>query len=231
MAVNFAGNPDKSTIPNTDSIFSGVSTWTWACWIRTTQTTSANSSNAFQRPPILGTVQGSGDTNDALLQINGGNLAWYDEVQSSNNNVDTGYAVNDGTWRHVGVSRAASGSLVLYGDGVARHTQGSQNTATKRNIAHEIAGAVWTANNYFVGDVAEVAMWHGVALSVKEFAILAKGFSPLCLLNQLGSLVVYQDLMRNLNRPGIGPVATATGSPSVISHPPIRYPNSKRQVA
>jgi hypothetical protein len=39
-------------------------------------------------------------------------------------------------------------------------------------------------------------------------------------------LVLYKDLMRDLNR-GIGPTLTAVNAPSIVPHPPLVYPSSR----
>jgi hypothetical protein len=86
-------------------------------------------------------------------------------------------------------------------------------------------GAIVRASNpaYSTGEVAEVAVW-SAALSDEEIALLAKGFSPLCLWWRWPSLVLYQDLIRPLNRLAIGPTFTATGSPTIVPHPRSIHP-------
>jgi hypothetical protein len=81
------------------------------------------------------------------------------------------------------------------------------------------------ATGLFEGDIAEVAIWNA-ALTDEEIAVLAKGFSPLCLWHRLPNLVLYQDLIRPLDRPGIGPAMTAMGGTSVAAHPRMIYPAS-----
>jgi hypothetical protein len=51
---------------------------------------------------------------------------------------------------------------------------------------------------------------------------MARGFSPLFFRR---GLVFYRDLVRDLNRPSIGPALSAGGSPTVVPHPRIFYPS------
>lgn len=73
---------------------------------------------------------------------------------------------------------------------------------------------------YFDGAMAEFALWNA-ALGSSEIGWLANGRSPISLTHRLGSLVAYQDLIRPLNHPGIGPAASANGGTGVTDHAPV----------
>ncbi|MCA9239020.1 MAG: LamG domain-containing protein [Planctomycetales bacterium] len=77
----------------------------------------------------------------------------------------------------------------------------------------------------FPGAVAEVAIW-AEELSQAEEQTLTLGVSPLALTHRLGSLLLLQDLVRPLDRPGVGPSMTVAGSPGVAPHPGIVSPGS-----
>ena len=68
-------------------------------------------------------------------------------------------------------------------------------------------------------DVAEIAIIDGL-LSDNEIAMLAKGCSMLTL-PSAAMLLTYHDCIRGINRPGVGPVASSAGTPTVVDQPPI----------
>lgn len=70
----------------------------------------------------------------------------------------------------------------------------------------------------FSGAMAEFAIWSD-ELTVAEENALALGASPLALTNRIGSLLLYQDLIRPIDRPGVGVGMTVVGSPAVTAHP------------
>jgi hypothetical protein len=83
----------------------------------------------------------------------------------------------------------------------------------------------------FYGQIAEAAIWAATGvenMGDREVDMLADGHSPLCLREWLPYLVLYQDLIRPLNRPGLGPTFSAAGSPGVTRHPRGFYPTSLR---
>lgn len=65
-------------------------------------------------------------------------------------------------------------------------------------------------------DTAEVAVF-AAALSADEIAMLGEGF-PVLALPQAHALLAYHDLVRGINRPGIGAVAAFVGTPAVVDH-------------
>jgi hypothetical protein len=110
----------------------------------------------------------------------------------------------------------------------------SASSASKvpTGIAETLAGAsrISSPFNHFQGRLAEAAIWAGSGvenMDATEAAILAKGFAPRCLGRWRANLVLYQDLIRPLNRPGTGPAMTEVGSPATAAHPRIIYPTSQ----
>ena len=57
---------------------------------------------------------------------------------------------------------------------------------------------------------------------LRPTAALANGVSPLALARS-HSLVVYQDLITRLNRPGLGPTLSAAAGASYVGHPRMLY--------
>jgi len=82
---------------------------------------------------------------------------------------------------------------------------------------------------FFDGLLAEIAIWD-VALADYEIALLATGLNPLCSTSRIVNLVLYQDLIRSPNRPGIGPNVSITGT-TVADHPRIIAPIGLQAVA
>lgn len=79
------------------------------------------------------------------------------------------------------------------------------------------------------GKIAEVAFWDGAGaenMGLEEAAILAQGYSPLCLTNYLPNLAFYQPLVRDENWNSIGLDLTPENSPDVTDHPRIIYPGA-----
>jgi len=92
---------------------------------------------------------------------------------------------------------------------------------------HIGASRIASPFNHFFGRLAEAAIWAGSGVAnmgAADAALLAAGFSPLCLGRWLPNLVLYQDLVRPIDRPGKGPAMTEVGSPGVAAHPRMVYP-------
>jgi len=126
-------------------------------------------------------------------------------------------------WHHAAAVYVSSSQRHVYLDGANKGSStvtavpSGQDTTS---IGHIVFS---TPSGFFAGDIAEAAIWN-TALSDAEIAILGSGFSPLCLTHRLPNLVLYQDLIRPLDRPGIGPVLTASGGTASADHPRIIYP-------
>jgi len=124
-------------------------------------------------------------------------------------------------WRHGAAVFASGNQRYAYLDGGGKGTNSVSVTPASINRTDVGRGIV----GYFPGDVAEVAVWNA-ALSDLEIAALAQGFSPLCLLHRLANLVLYQNLIRPLNHPGIGPLMSAAGGATAATHPRMIHPRS-----
>jgi hypothetical protein len=131
----------------------------------------------------------------------------------------TSTTFTNGQWHHAAGVFVANNERQAYLNGGGKGT--SVVSAAPVGVNH--TDLAHGAYSLFAGDIAEAAIWN-VALTDEEIAVLAKGFSPLCLWHRLPNLVVYQDLMRPLNRPGIGPAMTAVGGTNIADHPRMIYP-------
>ena len=137
----------------------------------------------------------------------------------------TGLSVSTGVWQHVCVAISSSQAR-LYLDG-ASFTNNVSHTTANINAAGDLArdSLVDSTHTSFNGSIAEPAIWTA-SLSDAECLALSKRVSPLRLSNRLANLVLYKDMIRDLNR-GFGPTLTAVNAPSVVAHPPLIYPSSR----
>jgi hypothetical protein len=126
-----------------------------------------------------------------------------------------------GQWHHVAGVFEADDLRRVYLDG------GSIGTSSSSRIFdgadQTVLGNISSSDAV---DVAEIAVIDG-ALSEEQIAILASGFSILCL-PSVARLMTYHDCLRGINRPGVGPVATNSGTPSVTAHPRVMWSSGGR---
>ncbi len=152
-----------------------------------------------------------------------------------------------------GSSFAAAGTTATYSAGAWHHAFAVWYTSTDRKVWLDGGGVgtngtmcspagiaetclaasrIGTPMLYFKGSLAEAAIWAGSGvenMGATEAATLAKGFSPRSLGRWLPNLVLYQDLVRPVNRPGTGPAMTEVGSPASAAHPRVLYPTGGSQ--
>jgi flagellin-like protein len=143
-------------------------TFTWEFWMKSTQ--NDGSSAYYNSVVMFGTVQGSGDTNDALLLNHYGKLAWYDEIGGGSYN--TGVTINDGEWHHIVVTKSG-GTLTFYKDGASVGTRGTGSGSIKSGNL-EIAKANWNTNKYYIGTIDEFRIWNK-ALNASEIQKIYSG--------------------------------------------------------
>jgi len=139
----------------------------------------------------------------------------------------TSLFVATGVWQHVCVAISSSQArLYLYG---VSFTNNVSHTTVNIDEAGDLARDPFpdAFHTSFNGAVAEAAIWTA-ALSDAECLALSKRLSPLALRHHLHSLVLYKDLIRDLNR-GVGPTISAVNGPSVVAHPPLIYPVNRLQ--
>ena len=137
----------------------------------------------------------------------------------------TGLYVSTGVWQHACMAISSSQAR-LYLNGASFTNNVSHSTANI-NAAGDLARdpLVDSAHTSFNGSVAEAAIWTA-SLTDAECLALSKRVSPLWLTNRLQNLVMYKDMIRDLNR-GSGPTLTAVNAPTVVAHPPMLYPQSR----
>jgi len=132
-----------------------------------------------------------------------------------------------GTWHHAFGVWYSSTDRQVWLDGGAHGTNGVSRLPTSIGETCLGAARVSLPFTHFKGRIAEAAVWAGSGvenIGAPEAAMLAAGLSPRCLGRWLPRLVLYQDLLRPINRPGIGPVLTEVNSPAVVEHPRVIYP-------
>lgn len=178
---------------------------TIACFMRRNTSSTSRTLVAFDSASTTDRFRmGISDSNEPFAQVSNGST--------------TGTAIHAtqttlGQWHHVCSVFSSTSSRKIYLDG---------GTPTTHSAYYSVSGingvrlGAWQEGSsglsrFFSGDLAEVAVWD-VALSDAEVAQLAQGHSPLSLTHRLRHLVIYQDLVRALNRPRIGPDTSAYGT-------------------
>lgn len=137
-------------------------------------------------------------------------------------------ALNDTAWHHIAwVFEAGSATgLRLYLDGV--QDPHVTSTVGHSSLTADTSDVQWGFNQagvQFQGAMADGLICDS-ALTASDIARLASRFSAMSVPGVRNSLVVYQDFIRDANRPGIGPAATTAGTLGVEAHPPLWFPPS-----
>lgn len=132
----------------------------------------------------------------------------------SNSTANSTVSMTPGQWHHVtGVFESATSRRV--------YLDGGNSGSSFASRAYDGFDRHYVGN--FGADLIEVsdAVVFATALSTPQIALLARGFSPLSL-PAARDLLSYQNCLRRLNWPGVGPSASATLAPSVVAHPRLR---------
>jgi hypothetical protein len=139
----------------------------------------------------------------------------------------TGLSLAVGVWQHACVAITSTQARLYLG------ANSFTNDVSHSSVAIDAAGDVgrdpFAAGVTFDGSIAEPAIWN-LALSDAECRTLSLGISPLALKDRLPNLVLHKDLLRDVNR-GRGPTLTPANGPSVVAHPSIRNPQSRRRTS
>ncbi len=151
-AYGFDGEDDYIDLGH---FMDGARNFTWVSWAKTS--ISVDPTSRFEMPVILGTVQGGGDTEDALLGVDNGNLGWYNEI--GDEYLISDKKINDNKYRHVLVRREAESSTDLFIDG-NREVSGRAGSEGINDNGLEIARANWDENNFFNGFVDQVRIYN-----------------------------------------------------------------------
>lgn len=230
MAISFVGGNPRVNLGSVSAL-SGASAMTVAGWIRladvNADATIAIRGNSFgaAAPWIfwrddVGTVSGRVNTLAVLLNTNVGQL----RVEGSSN------LLNDtSSWHHVAMVFAAGES-----EGIRVYVDGVKDVQVLTTIGHshvvdntsDVTLGFDSVAAPFLGEMADMSLWD-VALSDAEIAKLAAGFATLTIARSGRWPVNYHDMIRSLDRPGIGAEASTVGTLGVVAHPPLRFPSSQ----
>jgi len=135
---------------------------------------------------------------------------------------DTSTTFSPGTWNHACAIEAASNDRTIYlnAGGPENNTQDTSPANADRITIGTSADS--SEAGFTNGLLAEAAIYN-VALTLSEITSLSKGISPLAI--RPGNLVFYCPLIRDNDQDVIGGLSlTAINSPTIGTHPPIRYP-------
>lgn len=211
------------------SLVGGTSAFTFAAWIRLGDTSrdmliALRGSSFHTSSPLMiwrdESASASGRSHTLSMQLN--TDAGQVRVESATDSLN-----DTSSWHHVAAvfeaGTADGGRLFVDGvrDAFTQSTVGATQVVT---TTADVSLGISDASKWFDGEMAEVAVWHA-ALDDQQIARLAAGCCPLGETSQLASLMAYQDLIRLLNRPGIGPAATTSGTIAVVEHPRVYLPH------
>lgn len=217
MAYSFNGSTqslEASSAPTNND------TMTMACLFNTGEATA--------NMAIMGVTDKDTNNDEYYLNTNAGALRTV--VKRTSSLTDTGGSYSTNTWHHAaGTFQFAGGSSTTteaFLDGASAASSTSAIRATVANFDSAMIGALNRPTDviFYNGLAAEAAIWD-LVLTNPEIAWLAAGYSPLTLTHRLGNLVFYKDLIRELNRPYIGPSLTNNNGATVVAHPRIIYPS------
>lgn len=229
MALSFAGSNSRVVLGSLDAL-SGASQLSIAGWVRLNDVNadaviairgaavSATSPWSLWRDDV-GYTTGRINTLAVLVNTDVGPL----RVEGSNDLLNTA-----GVWYHVAMVFEAGVS-----QGLRIYVNGAKDTYVQSTVGHSQLVAntddatlgIDAATGWFDGSMAEMSLWDK-ALTDAHVARLAAGLSPLSLATEGVWPVLYQDLVRGLNRPGIGPTVTSIGSFATAAHPRVIGPRS-----
>ena len=225
MALNFdAGTPlvDLGVL----SDLSGASSMTCTTWLRIGDTGgdgaivlrgadwTSSASWIFWRD-ALANVSARTNTLSLLLNTNVGLL----RAEAAND------CLNDTQWHHVAwvFEAGQSDGLRLYVDGV-RDVNVTSTVGHSTLVSDSLSTTAGYGPNghHLTGSLAELAFWD-TPLDDDAITQLAAGFAARSLPDAPAHLVAYHDMIAGVNRPGVGPAASVTGT-LVPSEHPRQYP-------
>lgn len=166
-SLNFDGVAAYVNLGNVQSV---TNSFTWMAWVKTTSTTFDAPYKGM--PVIVGSHQINGSTDDAFLGVNGGKLAWYDELNGHTLKIDTGIVINNNIFHHVAVVRNVT-SLTFYVDGIAI-AAATTGTDTVNESGLVLAKTSGSNNPYYSGSIDDVRVY-GRTLTASEIASIAAG--------------------------------------------------------
>lgn len=100
-----------------------------------------------------------GSTNDFGTSLNGSKLAFG--IGNSDYTIISNASINDGTWKHIAVTRTKStGAIAIYINGVLDKTGTCSNYGTLNAPSFVRLGGMQTATNYFDGALDDIRFWN-----------------------------------------------------------------------
>lgn len=190
---------------------------TMACWARPSSATAARTALSLHT---------SGSANNRLnLRVTSAHVPEMITRDTSPNLVAAASAMTANVWGHIAGVWASTTSRTCYRNGVAGTTGTTSKTPSGWNTT-DIGRLSTPTADYWDGDLAEAAMW-SAALTTAEIAILAQGYSPLCVRPE--SLVAYWPLIGDASpeRERVGRVEmTLTNAPTAVAHPRVLFPSA-----
>jgi len=156
---------------------------------------------------------------DIYYAGNGGKEAVAKSANGTSGSAYSTSPMTPGQWHHLTAVFSSATERKIYLDGSSEGVNNSNVPIGTLDFLY--FGAAYSTTLVDVADVslvaATVSKEQAVALA-NGYSLLASPISP--------NVIVYHDCIRRGNRPGIGPVFVSNGSPVVIDHPRMMFPNS-----
>lgn len=133
-------------------------------WVKTTQV-GTEGSMWYSGVGIVDAEVGGG-TNDFGTTLNGSKLAFG--VGNTDYSIISNATINDGTWKHIAVTRTKSnGAIAIYINGVLDKTGTCSNYGTLNAPSFVRLGGMQTETNYFNGSIDDIRFWNVVRTQVQ----------------------------------------------------------------
>lgn len=158
-AKDFDGTDDDVTVSHDSTLNPGNSTWTMACWVKTSSGTASQ---------ILQKAASGGGAPSYQIQFksDGTVQCFLQQSDGTNNAVQSTATVNDGTWHHIAFVDYGSGAE-LFVDGASEGTSATSVGTVDPPGALGIGADVQNAADYFAGSIDDLRLY-GRALSKPE---------------------------------------------------------------
>jgi hypothetical protein len=154
----FDGNDD---LINTNYSVNGMMEFTAEVAFKTTST--YDTSEYYNNPPMCGTAQGAGYSGDWCIGVKAGYLIAYDELNGTSNNINLNIYVADNNWYFAQATRDSSGVIKYYVNGNFITQSTGRNTllrttsidSTQYGTNWMVGSAFWTDGRYrnFLGNI------------------------------------------------------------------------------
>jgi hypothetical protein len=184
-ALTFDGTNDY--VPVTDRAETGL--FTVSAWARSTSTSGTR--QVFTRSEAVAFTQ-----NWMLFQRDSSGLFWSFQMRDgSDNQALSTISTADGAWRHLVGVHSGSGAIALYVDGELAASNSGSTPGSNGFSVTSIGSFASGSSDFWQGDIDDVKLWSGRALSSDDVAQLyrlsIRGYPGL--LNRISRVAYFVD--------------------------------------